>query len=271
MTRFIANARMYSVTPEAEAAWRELLLRIAESAKVEFEYVPYPAPKPMEALWERRDLGTVFMCGYPIALGLSPVVPIAAPIPRAPWALGRAVYRTDLIVHRDSPYKSLPDTFGGRLGWTVEHSHSGFNALRHHLLRYRSPERPRLYAEVIGNLITARRVLDAVVAGEIDVGPLDAYWHMLISRTSPSLTAQVRVIESTETAPCPAFVAVPALTAGTVARLKESFAKANEAPWFAAFGDALCLDGFAVVAAADFAPTLAWDREAKAAGYPYPA
>jgi hypothetical protein len=80
----IANARMYAVTPEVEAAWRALLAHIARDAQVPLEYLPYPAPQPLEQLWARTDLGAVFMCGFPIALKLAPVVPLAAPIPRAP-------------------------------------------------------------------------------------------------------------------------------------------------------------------------------------------
>src|SRR5215469_10007847 len=136
------NARMYAVTPEVEAAWRALLEHITHEAEVALDYLPYPAPQPLETLWSRPDLGAVFMCGYPIALKLAPVVPIAAPIPSATWAAGRAVYRTDLIVREDAPYRTLEDTFGGRAGWTVEHSQSGFNAFRHHLLRFRSRDRP---------------------------------------------------------------------------------------------------------------------------------
>src|SRR5580698_850928 len=113
MSEWIANARMYAVTPAVEDAWRELLARVAAEADVTLRYVPYPAPRPLEDLWSRPDLGAVFMCGYPIALGLAPVVPLAAPIPAAEWAGGRAVYRTDLIVRKEAPYRTLEDTFGG--------------------------------------------------------------------------------------------------------------------------------------------------------------
>ncbi len=134
------------------------------------------------------------MCGYPVALQLADVTPIAAPVPRAPWAEGRPLYRSDLIVRADSPWATLEDTFGGRAGWTVEHSHSGFNAFRHHLLQYRTATRPTLYREMVPNLVTARAILDAVRDGRIDVGPLDAYWHMLIARHQPELTRGVRVL-----------------------------------------------------------------------------
>jgi ABC-type phosphate/phosphonate transport system substrate-binding protein len=268
---FISNARMYAVSPEAEAAWRTLLGHIAADAGVDLAYEAYPAPQPLEDLWRRPDLGCVFMCGYPVALRIAEVTPLAAPIPAAPWAGGAPVYRSDLIVRADSPFRTLADTFGHRAGWTVTHSHSGFNAFRHHLLRYRSAERPSLYGEMKGDLVTARRILDAVRDGEIDVGPLDAYWHTLIAKYRPELTGGLRVVESTDLAPAPAFVASPALPAGAVDRLRAAFAGAAAAPWFPSLGEALCLSGFARVTRGDFNETLRWHAAAKAAAYPFPA
>jgi len=268
---WIANARMYAVTPEVEGRWRDLLERIAHDAGVELGYVPYPAPQPLEDLWKREDLGAVFMCGFPLALGLAPVTPLAAPIPRAAWAHGRAVYRTDLIVRDDAPYRTLEDTFGGRAGWTVEHSHSGFNAFRHHLLAYRTAARPALYGEMTGNLITARRILDGVREGRLDVGPLDAYWHLLIARHAPELTRGIRTLASTETAPMPAFVAAAGAPPELTRRLREAFAGATARPWFAALAEPLLLQRFAPVSQESFAPLLQWDAEARAAGYGLPA
>ena len=240
---FIANARMYAVTPGAEAAWRALLDHVLADAGCagDFAYLSYPAPQPLEDLWTRQDLGCVLMCGYPIALGLAAVTPLAAPIPAAEWAGHRAVYRSDLIVRADAPYRTLEDTFGGTAGWTVAHSHSGFNAFRHHLLSYRSITRPRLYATMKPGLVTARRILDEVREGTLDIGPLDAYWHMLIAKHAPDVVAGIRVLTSTQTAPMPAFVAGPDVPTQIVTRLRESFAQAFAAPWFPALGEALCL------------------------------
>ncbi len=268
---FIANARMYAVAPVAESAWAALIAKVAECAGVSLKYLAYPAPQPLEDLWQRDDLGCVQMCGYPIALRIADVVPLAAPIPRAEWAHGQAVYRSDLIVRRDAPFQALEDTFGGTAGWTVEHSHSGFNAFRHHLLTYRTDERPTLYCRSIGGLVTARAILDQVRDGTIDIGPLDAYWHMLIAKYQPDLTEDVRILDSTSTAPMPAFVAAPALPDDAVARLRTAFTSAHNEPWFEAFREALLIDGFASVDHHTFAETLAWDRAARAAGYEFPA
>ena len=267
----ISNARMYAVTEEAEKAWERLIARVSEEAGVSFTYQRYDAPQPLECLWRRSDIGCVQMCGYPIVLKVAEVVPLAAPIPAAHWAGGEAIYRSDLIVRSDTPFRDLTDTFSGTLGWTVAHSHSGFNALRHHLLAYRTAERPRVYNRSIGNLITARMVLDSVLDGTIDIRPLDAYWHMLINKYDPELTEGVRVLHSTATAPMPAFVASPKLPVETVERVKLAFSQANTKSWFEEFKEALLIDGFAPVTLKTFETTMEWDRAAQAADYPEPA
>jgi ABC-type phosphate/phosphonate transport system substrate-binding protein len=271
MTQGIMNARMYAVTPAVEAGWRALLDHITHDAGVALTYMRYPAPQPLEDLWLRRDLGCALMCGFPIARKLASVIPIASPIPRAPWAAGRPVYRSDLIVREDSPYRALSDTFGARAGWTVTHSQSGFNAFRHHLLAYRTPERPTLYRQMTGNLVTARNILDSVREGRIDIGPLDAYWHLLIAHHAPQLTRAIRVLTSTEVAPIPAFVAASGAEKDQIARLRAAFKSAASRPWFAPLGDLLLLDGFAEASEAQFATLLQWDQAAKAAGYDLPA
>ena len=264
---YVSNARMYAVSPEAETAWMELIAHVAAEAGTAFEYVTYPAPRPLENLWRRDDLGCVQMCGYPIALDLADVVPLASPIPAASWSGCKALSRTDLIVRNDAPYRTLSDTFGGTVGWTVEHSQSGFNALRFHLLSYRSEDHPRLYRRSVGHLVTARRILDSVADGSIDVGPLDAYWHMLVRKYLPELTKKVRVLESTETVPMPAFVTVPSMPRHTVDRLREAFAAAHTRPWFAPFSASLLIEGFELVTRGAFLRTLEWARTAEAAGY----
>lgn len=266
----IANARMYAISPETEAAWSALLSRVASEARVALTYEPYPAPRPLELLWRRPDLGAVFMCGYPIALRLAEVVPLASPIPAAPWAEGQALYRSDFVVRADSEFRTLEDTFGGTIGWTVEHSHSGFNAPRHHLLAQRRGDGAPLYGSSLGGLVTARGIVDAVIDGRIDVGPLDGYWHLLLKRHRPDLAGQLRVIASTDLAPLPALVAAPDLGSDKVEALRHAFSRAAARPWFAPLADALCLQGFAPVTLDSFAVTRAWAAEAEAAGYLQP-
>ncbi len=96
-----------------------LLGHVTDEAGVELDYLPYPAPQPLEHLWTRPDLGCVFMCGYPIALGLADVEPSPPRSRDAAWAQGRRVYRSDLIVRRDAPVSHAGGHIRRHAGWTV--------------------------------------------------------------------------------------------------------------------------------------------------------
>jgi len=257
----IANTRMYAVAPGADAAWRALLAEIAGQAGIAMAVIDYPAPAPLEALWARRDLGCVFMCGYPYAMASPRPLLLATPIPAR---FGAPVYASDFVVRAESGFRTLEDTFGHRLAWTVQHSHSGFNAPRHHLLRHRRRDRPRLYAATIGPLVTARAVVQSVLAGDADVGPLDAYWHELLKLHEPETASRLRVVDTTATAPAPALVASPDMADAAAARLRAALL---------ALGPRrdLALDGFAAVPPERYDIALAWAREAEEAGYPMPA
>jgi len=264
---FVANARMYSVNPEAAAAWKELFRWLAIESGVDLEVIDHKFPLPLGDLWSRTDLACAFMCGFPFMLSPRRPRPIAAPIPAG--AEG-PVYMTRLLVRADSAYTCLEDTFGGRLGYTVPDSHSGYNALRHHLLPHYRERGTKLFGKSVGPLTTPRRVIDALLAGDIDVGPLDSYALELMLRYDDELRSQIRIIASTDPAPAPLLVAATGCPDSVVERLRATLAKVATAPECAALRDRLCLDGFAPVRVSDYELTLQWDVEARLAGYAEP-
>ena len=79
------------------------------------------------------------------------------------------------------------------------------------------------------------------------------------------------MLDTTEVATLPAFVAASSTPPATIAALRRAFTQAARESWFARLADELLIDGFAAVDAADYDRTLQWDREAQAAGYSYPA
>jgi len=198
--RLIACSRMYNLTPEIAAAWARLFAWVAERSGVALDIVDHPAPAPLEDLWARGDMGCVFMCGWPYAMAAPRPLLLVAPVPFPARYGGRPVYFTDLIVRRDSPYRTLADTFGGRVAWTVEHSHSGFNAPRHHLLPHLGPGRTSLYAASVGPLVSPVRVLQAILDGDADVGPLDSMALDLWRAHAPERVASIRVLDTTAAA-----------------------------------------------------------------------
>jgi hypothetical protein len=118
--------------------------------------------------------------------------------------------------------------------YTIGDSHSGFNAVRRHLLRFRSAARPGLYAQSVGPLHTPRRVIDALLADEIDVGPLDGYALDLLRRHEPALAAALKVVATTAPAPTPLLVASASCPDGIAARPTSSLMAFGDDPACAA-------------------------------------
>lgn len=269
--RYVANARMYSVNSEATAAWKELFGWLARESGVDLDILDHAFPLPLSDLWSRPDLACAFMCGFPFMLAAHRPRPVAAPIPVKAPITGRPLYATSLVVRADSNFRALEDTFGGRLGYTVADSHSGYNALRHHLLPYYQQCGAKLYREIIGPLTTPRRVIKAIVACDIDVGPLDGYALDLMLYHEPELGSQIRVIATTDPAPVPFLVASSGCADKIVCDLQATLATFAAAETSAGLRERLRLEAFAPVALEDYSLMLRWDAEARAAGYPQPA
>jgi ABC-type phosphate/phosphonate transport system substrate-binding protein len=247
-----ANARMYSVTPAAAQAWRELLSFVLARAALPWSVLDYPAPQPLNALWQRADLGCALMCGLARVVSFPRAALIVAPVVDEPRYGGAPIYFTDLVVRADSSYVSLEDTFGARVGYTVRDSHSGYVALREHLLAYRIGRGAPLYAEVIGPLVSPRAVAEALVAGRIDVGPLDSYAHDLMRADEPQLAARLRTVATTRAAPIPPFVATAPLPPDAVQNLQAAFAQAGATPELQGVRDTLRLAKFVVPRPEDY-------------------
>ena len=186
------NARMYAVTPAVEAAWRELLERVTRDAGVRARVPPLPcAAAARGAVDAARSRGGVHVRLSDRARACAGRCRLPRRSRAVPWAAGRALYRTDLIVREDAPYRTSRGHLrrprrldGGAFALGLQRLPPPAARLPHARRGRRS------IARCSGNLVTARNVLDAVREGRIDVGPLDAYWHLLIARHAPELTAR---------------------------------------------------------------------------------
>jgi ABC-type phosphate/phosphonate transport system substrate-binding protein len=260
----IASARLYEWAPSLIVAWRRLLEWVSGAAGVPLEIVESRSLS-LDELWARDDLGCVFMCGYPYALaGRRPAL-LAAPVPSPPRFGGRAVYVSDFIVADDSAYRTLPDTFGGRIAFSTEHSQSGYNGPRHHLLRW---QRAQLFSDVKGPYVRQRAVIQAVLDGEADVAAIDGYAHDLLRRHDPATASGLRVVATTEPAPSPPLVASPAMAPADRERLTAALLAAHEASELSSVLADLLLLRFSRVAPDDFEVLLDQQRAAETAGYP---
>jgi len=237
---------MYSVSPAAAGLWRRLLRALIDRSEMQIEVIDHPAPEPMERLWERRDLGAVFMCGLPFSRAQPAPQIVAAPIPSPPEFGGEPVYWSEFVVRADSGHHSVADTFGTRIAFTVPDSQSGCIAALSYFFSddaasaARASAGDRLFAEIVAPTVTPLGALTAVVDGAADVAPIDAYALRLLQKYRPELTSQVRIVGRTAPTPIPPLVASVGVDA-----LCAAFLDAHRHPATLRLMDALLLQRFA--------------------------
>ena len=263
----IANARMYSVAPGAIVAWKKLFAWLDEASGIRLTYIEHLFPLLLNDLWARPDLAATFMCGWPwLRHGATHQV-VAAPIPSSTYAKGLPQYCTHFVVHQDSPFQKLEDTFGKRFAYTIADSHSGYNAPRHHLMRYRDPDSAPLFGEIIGPLTTPRRMLEAIAEKHTDVGPLDSFAYDLLARHEPALASKTRVIASTDLVPMPAIMASKEMDPKIVETLRTALISLGSLPDQARLRADLCISGFAILDPATYEVAERWARDAETRGF----
>jgi hypothetical protein len=217
----IANARMYSVSPEAAGLWRRLLTAVIEHAGLDIRLLEHTEPAPIDELWQRPDKAAVFMCGLPFSRSNPRLELIAAPVPSPPEFRGLPQYWSAMAVRKDSAFHTIEDTFGGRLALTVPDSQSGCWAAAHYLMSVAN--RFPLYAQVVAPQVTPVGAASAVADGEADVAPIDSYAYSLLQKYRWDLTSQLRIVARTPRMPIPPLVAsVPGM-----ASLRAAFLNAH--------------------------------------------
>jgi ABC-type phosphate/phosphonate transport system substrate-binding protein len=90
---------------------------------------------------------------------------------------------------------------------------------------------------------------------------------LLLQRHCPALTAGVRTIAMTETAPIPLLVASAGTDSEPIARMRAALVGAGQDPAAHGLLDDLVLEGFAEAKPGDYDVTQSWARDAERAGW----
>ena len=138
-----------------------------------------------------------FVCSLPYVIydrqGLSPAVPIAAPVLTGERYAGRPIYFSDVIVHRDSRFESFLDLRGASWSFNEPMSQSGYGITRYHLVSI--GETSGFFSEVIeaGFHETA---IEMVRNREVDASAIDSQVLAVAMRQDPTLSDDLVVIEA---------------------------------------------------------------------------
>jgi phosphonate transport system substrate-binding protein len=137
-----------------------------------------------------------FLCGLAyieLVRQGEPIEPIAAPLLQGERYRGRPVYFSDVIVRRDSPFRSFADLRGRSWSYNEPYSHSGYGITCYHLVRLGETN------GFFGRVVQAgwhERSIRLVHAGAVDASAVDSQVLAVVLRDHPRLAAGLRVIDS---------------------------------------------------------------------------
>ena len=138
-----------------------------------------------------------FVCSLPYVeferQGISPAIPIAAPVLEGERYADQPVYYSDVIVHRDSPFRSFLDLRGRSWAYNEPHSHSGYGITRYHLVEI--GETHGFFGEVVEAGFHEESI-SMVAAGEIDASAIDSQVLAVAMRDDPSLALSLRIVDA---------------------------------------------------------------------------
>jgi phosphonate transport system substrate-binding protein len=180
---------------------------VGESLGIAVEFVDGMPWQERLAEFDAGRIHVCWMCGLPYVwradLPKATVELLAALVPSEPRYADRAVYFSDVVVRRDSPWWSFADLEGRTWAYNEETSHSGYNATRHRLALMGRDR--RFFGRVVatGSHEASLRML---LEGDVDASAVDSTVLDLLNQRDKSLGGRLRVVESMGPHPSPPWV-----------------------------------------------------------------
>ena len=146
---------------------------------------------------EKDQNEVCFVCSLPYVTferrGLDLAIPVAAPVVEGVRYEGRPIYFSDVIVRRDSPFRSFLDLRGRSWAYNEPLSHSGYGITRHHLVTL--GETNGFFGEVV-EAGFHQEAVRMVADGEVDGAAIDSQVLALEFRAQPELAERLRIVEA---------------------------------------------------------------------------
>jgi phosphonate transport system substrate-binding protein len=116
---------------------------------------------------------------------------------------GEPVYFSDVVVRRESAFRSFADLRGAAWAYNEPASHSGYEVVRYHLATL--GERAGYFGRAV-EAGSHQNALKLILEGQVDGAAVDSTVLEEEFRRSPALAGQIRVVETLGPSPIPPWV-----------------------------------------------------------------
>jgi phosphonate transport system substrate-binding protein len=186
---------------------RALARYIQNEIGMDTEYVGGIPWQERERMFDAGEIQVLWLCGLPYVhkaeLFCTQVELMAVPVPIGRRYENRPVYFSDVVVHRQSPYRCFSDLRGRVWAFNEPRSHSGYNVVRAHLAGLGA------YAGFFASAVESgahvnslRMILDR----RVDGAAIDSTVLEWAAQEQPEISEHLRVIETLGPSPIPPWV-----------------------------------------------------------------
>jgi phosphonate transport system substrate-binding protein len=202
------------------------------------ERLSIPVESVLDIPWQERerrlDAGQIdlcWICGLPYVWKAdrkpSQVEVLVAPVMSGSRYGGLPVYYSDVIVHRDSPYRKLDDLRGASWAYNEPRSHSGYGLVRYSLIS-RGYDR-----SFLGNVIESgahQNSLQMILKKEVDWSAIDSTVLEMELAINPSISNKFRIVDTFGPSPIPPWVVSRNVPADLKEKISQLFLTMGEHP-----------------------------------------
>jgi len=198
---------------------------------IQIEYVTGISWQERERLFDEGTIQILWICGLPYVhkadTSESNIQLLAAPVPAGSRYGGRPIYFSDIVVRKESPFKTFEDLRGAAWAYNEPNSHSGYNIVRARLSEL--GETGNFFGSVVES--AAHQVsLQMVLSSQVDAAAIDSTVLEWTVSKSPALCEKIRVIEVLGPGPIPPWVTAKGLPAGARRQLRRVLLGMGEDP-----------------------------------------
>jgi phosphonate transport system substrate-binding protein len=194
-------------SPSADGVCAAIARYVSSRLEIPTQFVgdlPWPE---RERLLDEGQIQVGWICGLPYVWKADRHPPLvrllAAPVMQHPRYEGRPIYFSDVIVHRDSGYRTFSDLRGASWAYNEPHSQSGYNVTRYHLATL--GETSGYFSRVV-EAGSHLRALKMVLDRRIDASAIDSTVLELELQRDPGLADRIRIVETLGPSPIPPWV-----------------------------------------------------------------
>ena len=256
------------VSEAGVGVYEDISRYLAQKTGLKIEFVTGLAYSTINGMLETGTVDCGFICGLPYVVMHDRPEPAAqllvAPVMKAPRYKGQPKYYSDLIVHKDSPYKTIQDLKGRTYVYNDELSNSGYNLPRYRLLEL------GLTGGFFGKVLRSgshEESIRMVAAGKADTSFVDSLVLDYDREKHLGCADEVRVLESVGPAGIPPLVMSSRLPLPVRDKLQRQLMVMHQDPEGRKILDDALLDRFVVVDDHNYDDIRAMKEAAEKAGF----